>query len=99
MQRMISMDMTPHRFRQIRQRLKFSKLLLARALGYEGNRDTARTQVQRMENGSRDIRPWIARLMIMFDHHGVPSEFRDHPDFDDPNPQINARLGQPTDQQ
>lgn len=49
---------------------------LGRALGYEGQDNTVSVSVRRYEAPhGRPIPPWIARLAIMFDRHGVPDEF------------------------
>ena len=78
--------MTPSHFKSIRKKtLRLSRLHLARALGYDGTRNTVRAQISKFENGSREVSPWIARLMLMFELYGVPLDFKDHPDFRLPN--------------
>lgn len=69
--------MTGYEFSAIRKRLGLSLYDWGRALGYEGNRNTVQVAVSRYERGDRDIPPWIARLAMMFDRHGVPSDFTD----------------------
>lgn len=66
--------MTPEEFRAIRARLGLSLAGLGRAIGYAGKK---RSTVHDYESGRRaPIPPWIARLLIMYDRHGVPEEWR-----------------------
>lgn len=70
--------MTGAEFAAIRKRLNLSLVEFGRALGYDGNRNTVQVAVSRYESGAREIPPWIARLAVMFDRHGVPADFADH---------------------
>jgi transcriptional regulator with XRE-family HTH domain len=70
--------MTANELYDIRQRLGLSLYDFGRALGYEGNRNTVQVAISRYERGDRDIPPWIARLALMFDRHGIPDAFLNH---------------------
>lgn len=69
------MKMTGPEMKDIRERLDLSVVQLGRAIGYTGNRATVDVTVRRYELGSREIPPWIARLVWMFGKHGVPKRF------------------------
>lgn len=56
----------------IRKSFGLSPAKFGRALGYTGD---IRATMRRYENGSKDIPPWIARLAIMFERHGIPPEW------------------------
>jgi transcriptional regulator with XRE-family HTH domain len=56
----------------IRKSFGLSPAKFGRALGYTGD---IRATMRRYENGSKDIPPWIARLAIMFERHGIPGDF------------------------
>jgi transcriptional regulator with XRE-family HTH domain len=60
----------------IRQRLGLSTVELGRAMGYVGADNTVSVTVRRYESGGRDIPPWLGRLLVMFDRHGVPDDFK-----------------------
>ncbi|HTO28652.1 MAG TPA: hypothetical protein VL017_08680 [Devosia sp.] len=68
-------EMTGGEMKAIRHRLGLSTVEMARAIGYVGAENTVSVTVRRYESDGRDIPPWIARLMRMFDLHGVPPEF------------------------
>ncbi len=68
--------MTGAEMQAIRKRLGLSTVQLGRAIGYVGADNTVSVTVRRYESDGRDIPPWIARLLIMFDRHGVPEEFK-----------------------
>lgn len=67
--------MTGEEFKAIRDKLGLSVLQMGRTLGYEGNANTVSVQVRKFEGGTRDIPPWIGRLVFMYGKHGVPDEF------------------------
>jgi transcriptional regulator with XRE-family HTH domain len=69
------MKMTPEKFRAIRRKAGLSRVELARCLGYDGEPETVRQQIAKFETGRRPISPWIIRLMMMFDCHGIPEKF------------------------
>jgi len=67
-------------FKAIRKGLKhngrkLTVLQWARALGYSGTVKTVREQVSRYERDLRPIPPWIARLALMYQTHGIPPQF------------------------
>ena len=65
------MTMTPAKFRAIREKLKLTQCQMAQALGY----NDANANISRFETGERKAKLWIIRLMLMFERHGVPSDF------------------------
>lgn len=67
--------MTGPELQEIRHRLGLSTTALGRAFGYEGRDVTASGTIRKYESGERKIPPWLARLAIMFDRHGVPPEW------------------------
>ena len=68
--------MKPAQFAAIRERLGLSAYAFARALGYEGNRNTLQVIVARFESGNREIPTGIARLAMLLDERkAVPKEF------------------------
>jgi transcriptional regulator with XRE-family HTH domain len=69
--------MTGPELKTIRHRLGLSTLQLGRAFGYTGSDTTASVTIRKYESGGRPIPPWLGRLAIMFDEHGVPPEFLD----------------------
>lgn len=64
--------MTGAELKAIRHRLGLSTTALGRAFGYEGSDVTASGTIRKYESDARPIPPWLARLAIMFDRHGVP---------------------------
>jgi transcriptional regulator with XRE-family HTH domain len=68
--------MTGEEMKTIRKRLGLSTVELARAMGYVGADNTVSVTVRRYESGGREIPPWLARLLIMFDRFGVPDDFK-----------------------
>lgn len=62
--------------RAIRARLGLSQQELGRALGYTGKPQSLRTAVMKFESGVRPLPSAVERLLIMFDRHGVPEEWR-----------------------
>lgn len=69
--------MTGLELKQIRHRLGLSTTALGRAFGYEGGDVSTSGTIRKYESGQRPIPPWLARLALMFDEHGVPPEFLD----------------------
>ena len=68
--------MTGAEFRAIRQKLGLTLNEWALALGYgRGNRNTRQVTVRKYEAGEREIPPWIERLTLMYQRHGVPDRF------------------------
>jgi transcriptional regulator with XRE-family HTH domain len=63
--------MTGSEFRAIRKSLGLSLREMGRAIGYEGTDDTVSAQINKYENGKRDIPPWIANLVTMYGKHGI----------------------------
>jgi len=63
----------------IRHRLGLSTTALGRAFGYEGSDITASGTIRKYESGQRPIPPWLGRLAIMFDRHGVPAGWANSP--------------------
>jgi transcriptional regulator with XRE-family HTH domain len=70
--------MTGDQLRAARQSMGLTQHALASALGYTGSEETLQVQIARFENDpARDVPPWIARLVIMYQRQGIP-----HPDDD-----------------
>lgn len=69
--------MTGAELKEIRHRLGLSTTALGRAFGYQGRDVTASGTIRKYESGERPIPPWLARLAVMFDRHGVPPEWID----------------------
>lgn len=67
--------MTGPELKAIRNRLGLSTTGLGRAFGYEGTDVTASGTIRKYESGGRAIPPWLGRLAIMFDRHGVPEDW------------------------
>ena len=67
--------MTGDELHDIRRRLKLSIVMFGRALGYGGDDKNINRTVRRYESNEKEIPPWIARLAIMFDRYGVPTDF------------------------
>jgi transcriptional regulator with XRE-family HTH domain len=67
--------MTGSEFRAIRKSLGLSLREMGRAIGYEGTDGTVSAQINKYENGKRDIPPWIARLVAMYGKHGVDASW------------------------
>ncbi|KQX40384.1 hypothetical protein ASD04_07070 [Devosia sp. Root436] len=65
----------------IRRRLGLSTTELGRAFGYVGQDDTASMTIRRYESGGRDIPPWLARLLRMYDRFGIPADIGDSVDL------------------
>ena len=59
--------------KSIRRRLGLSTVAMGRAFGYEGTDATTSSTVRKYENGAKIIPPWIARLAILMDKHGLPT--------------------------
>lgn len=68
--------MTGPEMQAIRKRLGLSTIELGRAMGYVGADNTVSVTIRRYESGGREIPPWLARLLVMFDRHGVPEDFK-----------------------
>lgn len=76
--------MTGAELKAIRHRLGLSTTALGRAFGYESSAITASGTIRKYESGQRPIPPWLGRLAIMFDRHGVPPEWTFYaPDIND----------------
>ena len=73
-------QMTGKELREIRRALGLTTRELGLALGYRGNPNTISVQIRQYESGGRPIPPWIERLAIMFERHGVPPEWTIAPD-------------------
>lgn len=68
-------EMTADEMKEIRNRLGLSTTQMGRAVGYDGSSDTASMSIRRYESKgetSRKIPNYMARLLRMYDHHGVP---------------------------
>lgn len=68
--------------KRIRHHLGLSTLEMGRAIGYVGAENTVSVTIRRYESGQREIPPWIGRLLIMFERHGVPPDFLPVPDME-----------------
>jgi len=68
--------MTGAEFRRIRKKYDMDVVQFGRALGYEGAEMSVGMIVYRFEQGVRPIPFAIARLVKMFDKHGIPPEFK-----------------------
>lgn len=68
--------MTPLQFKFLRKRAGLSVAEWGRVLGYDGA--NVGVQIRQMETGAKPIRPWIARLAVMFDRCGIPDDFHTH---------------------
>ena len=64
--------MTGAEMRSIRDELGLSAVQLGRAVGYGGGAPTIAVMISKYENGAREIPGHLARLLIMFQRHGVP---------------------------
>jgi len=64
--------MTGDEMKSIRHQLGLSAVQLGRAMGYTGADNTVSVTVRRYESDMRPIPPWLARLLKMFEMHGVP---------------------------
>jgi transcriptional regulator with XRE-family HTH domain len=64
--------MTGEEMKSIRHRLGLSAVELGRAMGYTGADNTVSVTVRRYESDMRPIPPWLSRLLLMFEMHGVP---------------------------
>jgi transcriptional regulator with XRE-family HTH domain len=71
--------MTGPELKTIRHRLGLSTTQLGRAFGYAGSDTTSAVTIRKYESGVRPIPPWLGRLAIMFDRHGVPPGWTDAP--------------------
>lgn len=69
--------MTGKELQAIRRRLKLSFVRFGLVLGYSGADKNIQTTMRRYEIGDKPIPPWIERLAIMYDLHGVPKRFLD----------------------
>lgn len=67
--------MTGAELKAIRKHLGLSTTEMGRAFGYEGSDVTASGTIRKYESENRPIPPWLGRLAVMFDEHGVPSNF------------------------
>lgn len=65
----------------IRKGFGMSPAKFGRALGYQGD---IRGTMRRYENGSKEIPPWIERLALMFERHGIPDEWLEGDDSGGP---------------
>lgn len=68
-------EMSGSELKTIRNRLGLSAIQLGRAFGYVGGDNTVSVTIRRYESGERPLPPWLARLAVMFDRHGVPDEW------------------------
>lgn len=74
----LPVEMTGPEMKAIRDRLGLSATELGRAFGYAGSDVSVKMAIHRFESTgktAREIPPWLARLLVMFDRHGVPEEF------------------------
>jgi DNA-binding transcriptional regulator YiaG len=62
-------SMTADQYQRIRKRLGFSNYVFHRLIG------VSLRQAQRYESGETDVDQPVARLMLMFDRHGVPKDW------------------------
>jgi len=72
--------MTGDDLNEIRCKLGLSTSEFGYALGFHGQRRGVSITIRRLESGEKEITPWVARLALMFEQHGVPPQFLD-PDF------------------
>lgn len=68
-------EMSGAEMKAIRHRLGLSTTELGRAFGYTGGDDTASMSIRRYESEGRTIPNYLARLLVMFERHGIPPEF------------------------
>lgn len=68
-------EMSGAELKTIRNRLGLSAIQLGRAFGYVGGDNTVSVTIRRYESDERPLPPWLARLAVMFDRHGVPPEW------------------------
>lgn len=61
--------------RKVRKKERLSASELGRAIGYQGSRETRARLIRLFESDTREIPPWIARLITMFRRFGVPKDF------------------------
>lgn len=59
-------------FRRIREQLRLSRDEFAIELGWEGNSNSNRQSIKRLEDGIRHVPLRAARLAWMFVTHGIP---------------------------
>jgi len=69
--------MTGDELADIRKRLRLSTLRFGLALGYSGGDENINRTIRRYEIGDKPVPPWIERLAIMYDLHGIPQQFLD----------------------
>jgi transcriptional regulator with XRE-family HTH domain len=73
--------MTGPELKAIRRELGLSTRELGYALGYRGNLNTVSVMIREYERtNGRTIPPWIARLVLMFERHGVPPDWTVFPE-------------------
>jgi len=61
--------MSARKYRQVREALGLSNYVLHRKLGL------SLAQVYRYENNRSPVSETVAKLLIMFDRHGIPDDF------------------------
>ena len=66
-----TMTLSPKEYQAIRIRFGFSNYAWRRMIG------VSLRQAQRYEGGQTDIPETVARLMRLFDIHGIPAAWRD----------------------
>jgi DNA-binding transcriptional regulator YiaG len=63
--------------KRIRRKFDLSVEDFGKALGYAGTKNTISTVIRRYEANMRPIPGYLARLVTMFDMHGIPDGFFD----------------------
>jgi len=61
--------------RGIRLKLNMTTYAMAKAIGYAGKESSLDNQIRRLEGGNRKVPVCTARLLLMFEQHGVPKKF------------------------
>lgn len=74
-----SPEMTGGEMKAIRKRLGLSTVQLGRAFGYVGLDNSISVTIRKYESGVRVLPPWLARLLVMYDEHGVKPEWLETP--------------------
>lgn len=68
--------MTGADFERIRLATGLTLYAWGRALGYQGERQSVKTQIAEMQKDIRPITLHVERLAQMYERHGVPEEFK-----------------------
>jgi len=71
----MEIDVTGRELKAIRTGFGLSAAAMGRALAYAGPNANVAAHIRRLERGSRDIPPAIARLAQMFRDNGIPDEW------------------------